>query len=324
MMTTQGPLLAIVGPTCTGKTRLAVALAKRLAPAELINADSRQLLRGLVIGTCAPTPADLQGVRCHLLDEADPGDDYTVADWLRHAEDVLTTLDRHSIEPVVVGGTGLYVTALVDGYDLGGVAPEPRLRAERTRLGSTSAGRDALVAEVARRDPAAAATLDVHNPRRLVRALELIDAAGSVAAARRTAPRPSLLIGLDVPRPTHAEWVRRRCDAMFAGGALLDETQDALRRGCSRAALERSGIGYAEALDVLDGAIDVEAGAARAVQRTLRYAKAQRTYFRRDPRVHWLDATLDGDALLEAACALRDATRGAPADASADSARTAG
>lgn len=301
------PLLAIVGPTCTGKSRLAVALAKRLAPAELVNADSRQVLRGLVVGTCAPTPADLDGVRCHLLDEADPGDGYTVADWLRHAEAVLSTLDKQSIEPVVVGGTGLYVTALVDGYDLGRVAPDPQLRAERTRLGSTATGREALVAEVAHRDPAAAATLDMHNPRRLVRALELIDAAGSVAAARRAAPRPSVLIGLDVPRPIHAEWVQRRCESMFTSGALLDETERALQRGCSRAGLQRAGIGYAEALEVLDGTIGVAAGTARAVQRTLKYAKAQRTYFRGDARVHWLDATEDADSLLDAACALRDA-----------------
>ncbi|MGH7687600.1 MAG: tRNA (adenosine(37)-N6)-dimethylallyltransferase MiaA [Candidatus Dormibacteria bacterium] len=308
-MRARQPVMAIVGPTCTGKTRLAVSLARQLAPAELVNADSRQLLRGLAVGTCSPTAADLEGVRCHLLDEADPGDDYTVADWLRHAEEVLSTLDQQSIEPVIVGGTGLYVTALIDGYDLGRVAPQPELRAERTRMASTASGRDALVAEVTHRDPTAAATLDLHNPRRVVRALELIDAAGSLAAARRASPRPSLLIGLDVPRGTHAEWVQRRCDAMFGSGALVDETERALQRGWSRATLRRSGIGYAEALEILDGTIDVAAGAARAVQRTLRYAKAQRTYFHADARVHWLDANADRDTLLDAACALRDATR---------------
>lgn len=134
------PMLVIVGPTCSGKTALAVATATRLAPAEMLNADSRQVRRGLRVGTCAPSPADLHGVRCHLLDLCDPGETFTVADWLTAARRSLERLDRAGTRAVVAGGTGLYVTALVDGFDLAQVPPDPVRRADRAELAATRKG----------------------------------------------------------------------------------------------------------------------------------------------------------------------------------------
>lgn len=284
-------MIAIVGPTCTGKTRLAVALARKLWPAELLNADSRQLRRGLRAGTCAPTPEDLGAVRCNLLDLADPGQDFTVADWLVAAREVLRGMEARDVHPIVVGGTGLYVTALVDGYDFGGVPPDRETRAERTRIAATAAGLDRLAAELTRRDPGAADAIDIRNARRVIRALEIVDARGSVSNARRSDPRAAVLIGLDAPRELHEAWVGQRCATMFQSGAIVDETRAALARGFTASDISGCGIGYAEALAVLDGTLDIDDAVAATIRRTLRYARSQRTYFRRDRRIAWLDAS---------------------------------
>ena len=294
-------LIAIVGPTCTGKTALAVALARRLWPAELVNADSRQLRRGLVAGTCAPTSEELGEVRCHLLDLADPGQDFTVADWVVAARAVLDDVDSRDVQPLVVGGTGLYVTALVDGYDLGGVPPDPATRRERARIAETALGRAELAAELTNRDPSAAGVVDVRNSRRVIRALEILDARGRLSGERGADPRPAVLIGLDAPRELHEAWVRQRCASMFTGGAILEETRAALARGHSAADVRGCGIGYAEALAVLDATLSVNDAVAETTRRTLRYAKAQRTYFRRDRRILWLDARGSQLELIESA-----------------------
>ena len=306
------PVIAIVGPTCTGKTRAAVALAERLLPAELINADSRQLRRGLAVGTCAPTAADLHGIRCHVLDQADPGTEYTVADWLAAATAALAGMERRGARAIVVGGTGLYVTALINGYDLAHTAPDPGARAARTRLAETESGRAQLAAEITRRDPDAAAGLDMRNPRRLVRALEILDAHGRVTGARGSAPRPAVLIGLDVPAPIHDRWIEERTTRMFRGGAIIDEVARAVESGVARDALQASGIGYGEALSVMDGALSTDDAVARTVRRTLRYAKAQRSYLRRERRIRWVNASADAATILDQALACIAATDAAP------------
>ncbi len=283
------PLIAIVGPTCTGKTAAAVALARSLGRAELINADSRQVRRGLHVGTCAPTERELQGVRCHLTGVAAPGTPYSVADWLAAARGVLADTAARSARPILVGGTGLYVSALVDGFELGG-APDPAARRRREVQAATAPGREALVAELVRRDPEAAVQVDVRNPRRVTRALEVLDASGSLTAMRRRgAAVPSVLVGLDLPAAVHRGWIERRTAAMFEG-PLQDEVRGALGAGVEAAALAACGIGYSEAIAVVAGRMGVADAIATVVARTVRYARAQRTWFRRDRRVQWLGA----------------------------------
>ena len=300
---TSRRLIAIVGPTCTGKTRLAVALARALSPAELVNADSRQLRRGVRAGTSAPTPEELGDVRCHLLDLADPGQDFSVADWVVAARTVLDDMEIREVQPIVVGGTGLYVTALVDGYDFGGVPPDPSTRRERTRIAETALGRTQLAAELTDRDPSAAGAVDVRNSRRVIRALEILDARGRLSDTRGADPQPAVLIGVDAPRDVHEAWVRQRCAAMFASGAILDETRALLAGGHSPADVSGCGIGYAETLAVLGGTLSVDDAVTATTRRTLRYAKAQRTYFRRDRRIVWLDASGSPRELIASAMA---------------------
>lgn len=283
------PLLAIVGPTATGKTRLAVAVAQRL-DGELVNADSRQVIRGLAVGTFAPTPEELGSVPCHLVGVRRPDEPYTVADWTAAARAVLADVRRRGRRPIIVGGTGLYVTALVGGWDFGGVPPDPVRRAEREVLAATPQGLEALAAEVRARDPSA--VVDLRNPRRVVRALELLDAhGGPLAAARGAAPtEAAVIVGLDLPDEEHRRRLEDRARRLFVEGRLLEEVDSALARGVSRDALERAGIGYREALAVRDGQLSVEDAVRAYVQRSRRYVRAQRTWFRRDPRIRWLES----------------------------------
>jgi tRNA dimethylallyltransferase len=283
------PILVVVGPTCSGKTALAVAVAQALAPAELLNADSRQVRRGLRVGTCAPVQSELKGVRCNLLDLSDPGEPFSVADWLTAARLCLDRLDRSGARAVVAGGTGLYVTALVDGFDLARVPPDPARRADRSELAATAEGLAALAAELLSRDPEGAAAIDQRNPRRVIRALEILDAKGGSLrdAQQRALPREAVMVGLDVARPVHTRWIEHRIAAMFDSGGIQQEVRWLLGRGLDRQAIVGCGIGYGEALDLIEGHIGVEAAMQATMRRTLRYARAQRTWFRRDARLVW-------------------------------------
>lgn len=309
-------LLGIVGPTATGKTALAVAVARQLGRTELLNADSRQVVAGLYVGTCAPTAEELGGISCHLLALHQPGQPFSVAEWLSAARTTLDDLRRRGVQPLLCGGTGLYVSALVDGLDLAGVPADPERRAERTAVATAPGGLDRLAAELRRRDPEAAEQLDLRNPRRVIRALEILDAAGPpLHRARGRSPAAQLdatLVGIDVPRGVHDEWITARARRMFETGALVEEVDSALGRGITRDALDSAGIGYREALAVMDGRVTAEQGAELVAQRTRRYAKAQRTWFRRGPRIRWVqrDAGTPEDRLVdEVLDALREDAR---------------
>ncbi len=284
-MTLPRPL-AIAGPTATGKTVLAVELAGRIG-AELINADSRQVSRRLRVGTATPSAAELRGVRCHLLDLCEPGAPFTVADWLERAQTTLADLEARSVPAILVGGTGQYLRALREGWGFSGAHPDPATRAQLTATASTPGGMELLAAELHDRDPEGSASVDLANPRRVIRAIELLrDGAASLADARRTAGGMEVdVVTLDAQRSIHADALDARMDAMFATGALVAEVAGELRHGTTPAALRRAGIGYAEALALLDGAIDVADARAATLQRTRRYVKAQRTWFRHEPCV---------------------------------------
>jgi tRNA dimethylallyltransferase len=310
------PILAIVGPTCVGKTTVAVAAAKRLPGAELVNADSRQVRAGALVATFAPTATELQGVPCHLLGLVPPGVPFNVADWLTAATIVLTDIEARGERAIVVGGTGLFVKALVDGFDFGNVPPDPATREERTAQAATDDGLRGLAAELTARDPQAAQQVDLRNPRRVLRALEILDARpGPFIETRGATPRwEAVQVGLDMAADAHRTLVQRRVEDIFSSGAVTDEAAALLDAGFLADDVAACGIGYQEALDVLRGARDVDAAIAATVGRTLRYAKAQRTWFRRDPRVHWLRSDLlSVDELAAQAASLADCIALGPA-----------
>lgn len=291
-MTPAGPLLAVGGPTATGKTALAVELAIGLG-GELVNADSRQLARRLVAGTARPTAAELRGVPCHLLGVCEPGEPFSVAQWLEAARSVLADLEARGVPPVIVGGTGQYIRALREGWDFGGAAPLDEEREQITAAAATPVGLRQLVAELRERDPEGAATVDLANPRRVIRALEVLRAGNGLLAQarRRSGGRRMALVVLDADRDAHREALAARLDAMFGSGAILAEVGAELDRGVAPGRLARAGIGYREALAVLEGSMTLDHATASVARRTRRYVKAQRTWFRHEPAVLRLERT---------------------------------
>jgi tRNA dimethylallyltransferase len=285
------PLLVIGGPTATGKTSLAIQLALALAeagiPAEVISADSRQVYRGLDIGTAKPTLEEQRGVPHHGLDLVDPDEPFSVADFADHVAGVLPGIAAAGGLAILAGGTGFYLRAIAGGLD---TAELPHDRGVRARIEAeiTAGGIEAGAARLATLAPVLAARVDRHNPRRVARALEIAELAGDrPLPPPRGYPAPVAWLGLDVRRDLHATWIAARARAQFDAG-LVDEAA-ALRARYDPALAAFSAIGYAESWALLDGEIDRETAIERDAARNVAFAKRQRTWFRREPAIEWLD-----------------------------------
>jgi tRNA dimethylallyltransferase len=281
------PIAAIVGPTASGKTELALAVA-RLLPVEILVADSRQVYRGMDLGTAKPDAGARSAVAHHLLDLVEPDEPFTVADWVRLARHLIPEVWERSRLPLVVGGTGLYVSALVDGFALAGQPGSPQLRHELAAALEAD-GLPQLAGQLAALDPDAAARIDLQNPRRVLRALERAQAAGGQAPPPATRPwRGRLtLLGIGRPKAILDRRIEERARFMFANG-LLDEVRRLSDRGFSPELPPMSGHGYREALHVLAGEWSVEQAVEVTARHTRQYAKRQITWFRRDQRIVWL------------------------------------
>jgi tRNA dimethylallyltransferase len=293
-------VVAVVGPTASGKSRLAVGLAQRLG-AEIVNADAMAVYRGMDVGTAKPPLAERGGVGHHLLDVLDPAETASVAEHQAWARAVLAGCDARGVPALVVGGSALYVRAVLDRFEFPGTDPDVRAALE---LELAERGAAALHRRLADVDPVSAAALAPSNGRRVVRALEVVTLTGRPFSA--TLPgyeylRPDTVqIGLAVPRDVLDARIERRVHAMFEAG-LVDEVrhlEPALRRGrtASRA------LGYAQVLDHLAGRITREEAVAATVLATRRFARRQDRWFRRDPRIRWLP--FDAADLLDRAEAL--------------------
>ena len=284
-------MVAIVGPTASGKTAVAIAAAHRLN-GELISVDSRQVYRHCDIGTNKPTPDELGGLRCRLLDVVDPGTPFTVADYQRLAMDAVADIDRSGRLPVLQGGTGLYLRALLDGWNLADAPPNPELRAaleQRIEL----EGVEALDAELRRIDPAAAERAQ-RNPRRMIRALEIHAVTGRPPSAARESAPPSwstTIIGLDVPLAELDRRIEARVVQMIDAG-WVDEV-GRIRREFPGADLQRLGHGYPELAAHLDGRLSLPQARDATMRQVRQYARRQLTWFRGDRRVQWFPADLD-------------------------------
>lgn len=300
------PLLVIAGATATGKTGLSIGLASRLrdegVAAEIISADSRQVFRGLDIGT-AKVPVDARhGIPHHGLDLVDPDAPFSVADFARHAHDVLARMAREEGFAILVGGTGLYLRAATGRIDPVGLPSDAAARARVDAL-IADQGLAAAVARLRQIAPGLAARTDLHNPRRVSRALEVAEVGGDLPApAAPGYPGPVAWLGLTVPGATHREWIARRAREQFEAG-LVEEARR-LRERFDPDLPAFSAIGYREAWDVLDGAATLDEAIERDAARNVAFAKRQATWFRSEPGIAWLDPTA-GDPLPAALTAAR-------------------
>jgi tRNA dimethylallyltransferase len=289
------PLVVLAGATATGKTSLSLILAEDLAargiPAEIISADSRQVYRGMDIGTAKVTAAERARVPHHGLDLVDPDAAFSVSDYSHHAADVLAGIADRGAVALLVGGTGFYLRAVARGL---AVDELPWDAAVRSQIDATLAteGLSALVDELRSLAPTRAAAVDLRNPRRVVRALEIARLRGDAPLPEpRGYGRPVLWLGLNVDPPVLRDRIRIRARTQFDAG-LVDETR-ALAARYDASLPSFSGIGYAEALAVIQGRLSREQGVAEDARRNVMFARRQATWFRREPDIRWLDATTD-------------------------------
>jgi len=282
-------VVAVVGPTATGKSELGIALAQRLG-GEVVNADSMQLYRGMDIGTAKLRPPEQLGVTHHLLDIWPVTTTASVAEYQARARTVIAGLDARGVTPVLVGGSGLYVRAVLDDLVFPGTDARVRagLEAELANLGPA-----ALHARLAAADPATAAAILPTNGRKIVRALE-VAAIGGGSFTGTMPPFVSIydtvVIGLDRPLPELDERVTRRVEVMWERGLVGEVAHLAAGCGLRDGVTARRALGYKQVLAMLDGELTESQAREHTVQATKRFVRRQRSWFRPDPRIHWLVA----------------------------------
>jgi tRNA dimethylallyltransferase len=284
--------VVIVGPTASGKSGLAIALAERLIaagrPAEIVNADSMLVYRGMDIGTAKPTVAERARVVHHLVDVLDVTETATVAEFQSRARAAVADCRDRGVVPIVVGGSALYIRAIVDEFEFPGTDPVVRARLE----GELSCiGPEAMHARLAELDPVAAAAILPGNGRRIVRALEVIQLTGRPFAAQLPERRYLLpgveQIGLAIDRRTLDRLIEQRVDAMWAAG-LVAEVAELAKHGLRDGLTASRALGYRQVLDLLDGTIEEAEARRRTVVGTRKFARRQDSWFRQDPRITWL------------------------------------
>lgn len=284
-------IVCVVGPTASGKTRLAVELALAL-DGEVLSCDSMQIYRGLSIGAATPTADEMRGVPHHMLCVADPAEDYSVSAFAAAADPILRDILRRGKTAILCGGTGLYVDSLMAGRSF---APGPSAgRREALERMADEQGIEAVLAYLATFDPESAARLHPGNRRRILRAVEIYLDTGETITAhdRRTRSQPpryqGVWLGLDfAERADLYRRIDRRVDQMLADG-LVEEVRTLLASGIPRTATCLQAIGYKELIAYLDGTETLDQAREAIARGTRRYAKRQRTWFRRNPAVHWI------------------------------------
>ncbi|MDX1385231.1 MAG: tRNA (adenosine(37)-N6)-dimethylallyltransferase MiaA [Thermoanaerobaculia bacterium] len=284
--------IAVVGATCTGKSGLAMALAKGLR-GEIVNADALQVYRGFDIGTAKPTPAERRAVPHHLIDVLEPEERYSAGEFARRARPVIADVLRRGGTPIVVGGSGLYLRALFTGlHPMPPISEEVRRRVRGRMEGE---GLEAAFAELRSRDPATAARLQPADRQRIARALEVLEETGRPLSSWRsgdpTAPdlRP-VRVGLTLPRTLLYDRIASRARQMLRRG-WLEEVRGLLEGGVAHTAPAFQAIGYRQLLAHLEGRRSLEAAMEDTIRETRRYAKRQQTWFRREPVDAWFPAS---------------------------------
>jgi tRNA dimethylallyltransferase len=293
-------LIAVIGPTGIGKSRLALRLAT-VFHGEIINADSRQVYRYLDIGTAKPTPPELSLVPYHLIDIVDPDEEFSLAQYLALANRAIEDIFRRGRLPFLVGGTGLYVKALLEGWQVPRVSPDREFRYNREKKASEGSI-DELYDELIIADPDAAAKIDRRNVRRVIRALEVRAIAGKTFSQLGRKKTPSFnpfIIGLTTDRAELYRMVDRRVDKMLERG-LVREVENLQKMGYALDLPSMSGIGYRQAGQFLEGELTLEDAKKKMKTETHRFIRHQYAWFRRDDeKIHWFDIKSPPDVEIE-------------------------
>jgi len=286
-------LVVIVGATASGKSDLAVLLAKKYN-GEVVSADSRQVYRHMDIGTGKVPLEEMGGIPHHLLDVADPNEQYSVAQYQKDARRAIADIHARGKLPILVGGTGLYIQAIVDGIALPDVAPNHILRTQLQKLSV-----EKLFKQLEALDPVRAANIDAKNPRRLIRAIEIAEALGNVPPATTDERYDTLLIGIRVEKESLDQRIARRFDAMLKKGLIKEIKNLNEVHGVSWERIRTFGLECTWVADFLAGTISKEVLREGAVRDTIAYAKRQMTWFKRDSRVHWISKPEEAEDLVQ-------------------------
>jgi len=303
-MTTGPARVAVIGPTASGKSSVAMSVAESEGDVELISVDSMQVYRGMDIGTAKPTADERARVPHHLIDLVDASEEFAVAEFQRAHGDIIEDISARSRRAILVGGTGLYHRALIDGLEMPGEWPEIRIRlqAEAEQIGAP-----ALHAQLFDCDPGAAAKTEPNNVRRIVRALEVCEGSGRPFSSFGPGldtypPSPVAQIGLRWERAVLTDRIGHRVHQMMEAG-LMNEVIQLADKGLSRTAAQA--LGYRELLAHLDGSISLDEAVDLIILRTRQFAVRQLRWFQRDPRVRWVD--IEHDPVAEASAIVREA-----------------
>ena len=274
----KNKVIAVVGPTASGKTKFAVELAQKIG-GEIISADSRLVYKGFDIGTAKPSIEERGGIPHYMIDIAEPEEDYSAGLYANEAKKVINDIRSRGKIPIVAGGTGLYINILLMNYDLPKVEPDYELR-EQLRAQEDLSG---ILAAI---DPAAAQNIDKNDRKKLIRAIEIVKKTGRPLAPKINNPEYDVeWIGLNYPRDVLYERINMRVDEMINSG-LVDETKKLLQKHGRIPNLLYT-IGYQEVIQYLDGEFTLEEAVDKLKQNTRRYAKRQLTWFRKNPEIKW-------------------------------------
>ena len=290
-------LIVIAGPTASGKTALAVELARRL-DTEIISGDSMLVYKGLDIGTAKPGKKEMGGIRHHLIDILDAGAGFNVTDFINLAKPVITLLNHQGRIPILAGGTGLYIKSLVEGYQFNETSGDPEYRESLQRLAEEK-GREYVFDMLRKVNPDAAERLHINNFRRIIRALEVYHLGGEQISEEKASELAYdvFAIGLGWERSVLYERINRRVEIMMEQG-LYNEVEGLLKNGISDSCQSMKGIGYKELLPAVRGEISLDEAADKIKQNTRHFAKRQLTWYRKMPYIRWYDAQAEADEKL--------------------------
>ncbi|MCD8124739.1 MAG: tRNA (adenosine(37)-N6)-dimethylallyltransferase MiaA [Lachnospiraceae bacterium] len=286
------PLIVLAGPTAVGKTALSIRLAQEIG-GEIVSADSMQVYRHMDIGTAKVTPEEQQGIPHYLIDCCEPDEEFHVVEYQRAAREALQTIYSHGAIPIVTGGTGFYIQALVRDIDFTETGGDPAYRRGLEERAAADGG-EALYTELTRLDPEAAASMHPHNIKRVIRALEYYYFTGEKISEHnrrereRRSPYNTLYLVINRERAELYRRIDQRVDLMLEQG-LVEEVERLRQRGYSRHLVSMQGLGYKEIREALEGEISMEEAIYKLKRDTRHFAKRQLTWFRREPEAVWLN-----------------------------------